>query len=639
LPATILCADDDRNLCQILSRALVSEGYSVRTAHDGEEALAALRAAPPDLLLLDLLLPKRDGFGVLEELRRGGGDAARVPVVLVSGCSGTTQYAERARSLGARTFLTKPVPLDTLTGVIQKILGAAIAPPQKRVVAASPSPRLPLSGSLEKVPFAALLHHLHGLRASGVLRLHSGRKRKALQIRDGRPVAVRSNLVNECLGNLLVRTGRIDKRAMDESLARMRRGEGLQGQILLAMRLVDADELAAALRIQAEEKLFEIFSWTSGSFDFKKNARLVRANTLALTDSPANVILRGLRGRMPIAGVNAALEAHGDGFVGPGESPFYRFQEIDLDARGTALLEELDGTRRLSEFLGRDEATRRTLYGLLTTGLISVRARSERPCASERAVRAPRIEPTREAEEQGIGAELAAMAERLRGRDYFAILGVGERASTDEIREAYRDAAKRTHPDRFRGASDTVKRLAEEVFGLISVAYEAIVDPKRRASYVRQRAEGSREAAELEQARQALQAELRFSEGERFLRRRDYLAALGCFEEAVRIYPEEGEYHTHRGWALFLARPSDPEAVREALGHLRRGRKLAPDSEKSYLFLGRLYRAVNRSALAEKCFTRAVQINPDCVEALRELRLIDMRRQKAKGLIGRWLRR
>ena len=55
--------------------------------------------------------------------------------------------------------------------------------------------------------------------------------------------------------------------------------------------------------------------------------------------------------------------------------------------------------------------------------------------------------------------------------------------------------------------------------------------------------------------------------------------------------------------------------------------------------MGRLCKATGRAGAAEKMFTRAIEIQPDCVEALRELRLIHMRRQKRKGLIGRILRR
>jgi len=653
LSATILCVEDDRNFCQILERALSAEGFEVRLAHDGEEALRILEADPADLVLLDVMLPKRDGFEVLETLRSMQGSVGNIPAVFLSGCSGGPQYTERANRLGAYAWLTKPVTLERLTHVIRKALDLTAPERVAEQKAVSPPERALLVGGLEDLPFPALLHHLHGMRAEGVLQLRDGRKRKALQLRDGRAIAVRSNLVGECLGNLLVRSQRIEQPDLDESLARMHRGEGMQGQILVAMQILSEDELAAALRQQAEEKLFEIFTWWSGEYRFLRGARLAKGHALALDQSPANVILAGIRGRTPIELVDAALAEKRDRVAALGESPYYRFQEIDLDVPGQALLQELSRrTPPMADLLERDEATRRTLYGLVAAELVELRPseateQGSGSTASGRIEPAPPcvagVPPVTEAmsrdTDAGLRAELERLAERLRGRDYFAVLGVSEQAGSDEVQRAYEDAAKRTHPDRFRNASDVVKRLAEEVFGLISRAHEALSDTQRRQAYVLERQSHTREAAKLEEGRRALKAELRFRDGEKALRRRDYEGALASFEEAVRLFGEEGEYHAYLGYALFQVRRGDRQGEKEAIGHIRRGRKLAPDREKPYLLLGRLHREAGRVQSAEKCFTRVLQINPDCVEAVRELRLIHMRRQKAKGRLARLLRR
>jgi len=639
---SVLCVDDDRNLCEILSKTLAGEGYEVRTAHDGEAALSRLRERPADLVLLDLLLPKRDGFSVLEVLRAAPAPLSTIPVVLMSGCSRTPQYVERANALGVAEFLTKPVPLEALLEVTAKHARRRRSV-HKGGRPASVSAK-PLAGELSDVAFPALLHHLHGLRANGVLRLESGKKKKAIALRDGRPVAVKSNLVNECLGNILVRMEQISPEDMAESLRRVKRGEGLQGDILVAMQLLSVEDVAAALVAQAEEKLFEIFEWPSGHFDWETGARLEGGNALALEKSAANMILDGVRRRVSIGQVDAFLEARAHLFIAQGESPFYRFQEIDLDPGEQLLLRALDGTMRLRDLGDQGESIRRTLYGLLVTEMLELR---EKASAAQPAVRssaatteasAP-IEIGNDPVESVLRTELAQMAARLRGKSYFEVLGVPESVSDDGVRRAYVELAKRTHPDRYSNASDAVRRLSEEIFGLVSKAHETLSESRRRTEYLLERRRGERAAAELEEGQRAVQAELQFQQGEVKLKRRDFPGAVECFQWAVKLYPEEGEYHAHLGWARYLAEPNDRAVLKDALENVKKGAKLAPDREKPYLYLGRLYQAAGRADIAEKMFARCVQIKSDCVEALRELRLMHMRREKEKGLIGRLLRR
>jgi CheY-like chemotaxis protein/curved DNA-binding protein CbpA len=631
---SVLCVDDDRNLCEILSKTLAGEGYEVRTAHDGEAALSRLREGPADLVLLDLLLPKRDGFSVLEVLRAAPAPLSTTPVVLISGCSRTPQYVERANALGVAEFLTKPVPLEALLEVTAKHARRRRSVPKNSRPASAPAK--PFSGELSDVAFPALLHHLHGLRANGVLRLESGKKKKAIALRDGRPVAVKSNLVNECLGNLLVRMEQILPEDMAESLRRVKRGEGLQGDILVAMQLLSVEDVAAALVAQAEEKLFEVFEWPSGRFHWETGARLEGGNALALEKSAANMILDGVRRRVSIEQVDALLQARAHLFVAQGESPFYRFQEIDLDPGEQLLLRALDGTMRLRDLGDQGESIRRTLYGLLVTEMLELREQASPASTSS----APRpVDRANDPAESELRAELAQLAARLRGKNYFEVLDVPESVSDDGVRRAYVEMAKKTHPDRYSNASDAVRRLSEEIFGLVSKAHETLSESRRRTEYLLERRRGERDAAELEEGQRAVQAELQFQQGEVKLKRRDFSGAVECFQWAVKLYPEEGEYHAHLGWAKYLAEPNDRSVLKDALENVKKGAKLAPDREKPYLYLGRLYQAAGRVDIAEKMFARCVQIKSDCVEALRELRLMHMRREKEKGLIGRLLRR
>ena len=311
MAASVLYVDDDRGLCQIVSKALGAEGYAVRVAHDGEEAIASIREDPPDLLLLGLLLPRRDGFQVLETLRRQPPPIGQLPVVLLSSCSPTPAYHQRAAALSASKLLTKPVPLDQLLGIVVDLIGEAkpADPAPHRVRKRAPRNRS-IAGRLDRVSFPAVLHHLHGMRATGVLHLTSGKKRKWIQLRDGYPIAVRSNLLRETLGAHLERTGRISRAVLQQSREQIEKGMR-HGEILVAMDLLSEEQVADVLRDQADEKLFEIFGWQNGSFRFERDARLQRANTVGLGRSPANLILEGVRSRFPIDRIDRYLTSNG----------------------------------------------------------------------------------------------------------------------------------------------------------------------------------------------------------------------------------------------------------------------------------------------------------------------------------------
>jgi CheY-like chemotaxis protein/tetratricopeptide (TPR) repeat protein len=689
---TLLCADPSRELCQIVARALGADGYRVITVHDGEAALAALRERTPDLVVLDVALPIRDGVAVLESMRTSASPAAKVPVILWSDVACAADLVDRARKLGASALLRKPVPLDALVARVGKLLArerdarAADAHRSKRVAA--------LRGSLATIPFPALLHQAHGLRANGVLQLRCGEKRKEIELRDGRPAAVRSNVAHERLGEWLLRSGRIEPAVLAESARRLLRGEGLQGQILVGMQVLSAEDLAAILRDQAEEKLLEIFEWTEGEFALALGAHLARATALPLVRSAADVICQGVRTRYPLERIDAVLASHAADAVVPSANPFYSFQEVELGDAERKLLEACSGGPAVRAVQSKSERVRRVAYALLETGLLELRegdlfrrglpapvvrlhaasgppvrakghpepepvARVVRKTAVAPAAAKPKRAATRPAApaptptpaakagpedhshyaaDHEQRAALTALLGRLANPSPFEKLGVARDASDDAIRSAYMTLAKETHPDRYSNASQAARDLAEQAFREVTRAYEALSDPTRLAAYREDPLKDRREAQALEEAQRAIAAEREFQRGEARLRSHDWSGALGHFERAVELYPDEGEYLAYCGWAYYLTHGHADDVFRHAFALVKKGAKLAPEREKPYLFLGRLCQAAGRLELAERMFTKAVECRPDSIEALRELRLLQMRRPK-RGLLGRLLGR
>lgn len=121
---TIVAADDDPQLLRLVTRNLQLEGYDVMAASDGQQALEQIEAHVPDLVLLDVMMPRMDGFAVLQRVR----EYSAVPVIIVT-ARGQDQDKIRGLDLGADDYLTKPFNVDELVARVRAVLRRAqIAP-------------------------------------------------------------------------------------------------------------------------------------------------------------------------------------------------------------------------------------------------------------------------------------------------------------------------------------------------------------------------------------------------------------------------------------------------------------------------------------------------------------------------------
>jgi two-component system phosphate regulon response regulator PhoB len=119
-PAKVLVVEDERDIAALVAYHLTREGYRVRTAEGGQEALQALAAERPDLVLLDLMLPGLSGYEVLAELRRRP-DSVDLPVVVLTA---RRDEADRVKGLelGADDYVTKPFSPRELLARVQAVL-------------------------------------------------------------------------------------------------------------------------------------------------------------------------------------------------------------------------------------------------------------------------------------------------------------------------------------------------------------------------------------------------------------------------------------------------------------------------------------------------------------------------------------
>jgi two-component system OmpR family response regulator len=131
--ARLLVVDDEPTILELLSASLRYAGFEVRTAATGKEALAALHDYQPDLLVLDVMMPDLDGFGVARRLRS---DGARVPVLFLT-ARDATEDKVTGLTLGGDDYVTKPFSLEEVVARIRAVLrrtgGDQASPPVSRL--------------------------------------------------------------------------------------------------------------------------------------------------------------------------------------------------------------------------------------------------------------------------------------------------------------------------------------------------------------------------------------------------------------------------------------------------------------------------------------------------------------------------
>ena len=115
----VLIVDDDREVVESLRATLLSAGFTVSVATDGNQGIAYAEAKNPDLVILDMMMPRRSGFLVLERLRQYS--ESPVPVIMITGNEGA-RHREYAEMLGVNDYINKPFTMERLLKSVNSLL-------------------------------------------------------------------------------------------------------------------------------------------------------------------------------------------------------------------------------------------------------------------------------------------------------------------------------------------------------------------------------------------------------------------------------------------------------------------------------------------------------------------------------------
>ena len=114
----VLIADDEADILDVMARRIAQEGFSVVKARDGQEAWELIQSESPDIILLDLTMPRMDGFGVLRNLREHPPSDKWQPVIIIS-AHGEMEHVQKGMSLEADHYLTKPCKMEDVLKAIR----------------------------------------------------------------------------------------------------------------------------------------------------------------------------------------------------------------------------------------------------------------------------------------------------------------------------------------------------------------------------------------------------------------------------------------------------------------------------------------------------------------------------------------
>jgi hypothetical protein len=244
--------------------------------------------------------------------------------------------------------------------------------PEEREVSSDPTLAFPLKGSLKRYPFPRIMREIARNRQTGSLYLLSHQTKKVVFFEEGQPVFVRSNVLSECLGQILCSEGLITSEQCDQTLEAIRRTGKKQGELLVEMGILSEGNLLYGLEAQLRAKLFDIFAWEDGRYQFKADPPNSQLG-VRLKLSAEGVIIGAIQDQYTDARARASLEPYLDRYlVVPGGVPTQTV--LDLLPEEHYFMSCIDGSHTVAEVLAQQAdppvpTPYALVFGLLQAGV------------------------------------------------------------------------------------------------------------------------------------------------------------------------------------------------------------------------------------------------------------------------------
>lgn len=229
----------------------------------------------------------------------------------------------------------------------------------------NPAIAVPLAGKLKDVPLPRVFNYLRKNSYNGIISIaKEDGERKIISFDKGVPKFVISNIVEECLGKRFVSQGRMTQEQCDKSLQMMRKHKKKQGEVLVQMGLFEPYEIDEALKEQAKERLFDLFSWTQAEYSFSSKKKL-RKDLVPLDISLPRIVLMGVRRYYDIRFLRKFLDPFLDcsPFIDDGET--FGLEDFSLATWESKAARHMSGGSKLRDILNKKVAREIDIYHLV----------------------------------------------------------------------------------------------------------------------------------------------------------------------------------------------------------------------------------------------------------------------------------
>ena len=648
---SILIAEDNDSVAAPLELLLQKSGYKTRRAVDGIDAMSQLVVEPPDLLLLDLKMPRLNGVELLKKLRQSD-KTKNLPVIIMTGVYRGEQSAASARTLGVKTYLEKPFRAGDLLKAIEQ--------------------NLALPSSIAGKTIDQHLHHALTSRFSGILNFNIKNRQQHLSFINGTPVSLRPGLNYENFGEFLFKRGVI---SAEEYSYYSTVGE-CRHDTLVELGCFDYPELMQEKLSYLGSEL--IYAFGLPPFVATANPVSLPGEMQVISVNVPRMFYAGYHMHPQMDHLRALRQQFAAHFPILAPAFFLQSNFLQLKSEEQQFLQQVNGQMNLHDCLGDGDGLLPLLQTMLTLEMISLRPEPAENAVSEAPIRnlfnmviddssdigaadtmesfndlvdesnLEEVDITVDAEaaaqqeagyDLAIGKKVRQTLSEIKDKNYYEVFSLRQgEFSFDKLKAKYFSFTHEFGPELLMQLSGEEASLVEEILSLVTNAYNTLSDVVKKERY--DELLGSDKVGLGEAGDDKFQAEIQSQSGKVFIEMEEWDNAIKAMQDAVNIDPSNGDYLAHLGWAIYRNPANERSATMRDRAKQMINKSLTLERTTSgHSFKGWLLFEAGQESLAESEFSKALKIDARNSVARKGMRsLQEKREQDKKGLFRKMFR-